>query len=260
MLVYPQLTSGALSQFPATRRRTFKTIVNEAADGSAVKLIDVGGGKVEWQLSYSGLSDTEMAALQQFFLSTEGSLNGFTFLDPGANLLAWSEVLTDSAWNAEPALTLSGGIPDAIGGSNGWHITNSGGGPQALSQTLNAPGGYRYCFSVFVRSAQPGSVTLTAGNISAPFVVGTNWSRIATCESGDLNGTSVTLGIVLPAGAAIDVFGPQAEVQGTPSAYQTATEGGIYPNARFREDCLSFTTLAPNCHSATVTIIYANHL
>src|SRR5271157_2766382 len=110
MLVYPQLTSGALGQFPMVRRRRARTIVNSAADGSSVKLGDPGAAGTEWQLAYTGLSDTELAALQQFFLATEGSLNGFTFLDPAANLLAWSEVLNDSAWSADPQLTLQGSV------------------------------------------------------------------------------------------------------------------------------------------------------
>jgi hypothetical protein len=42
-------------------------------------------------LSYTALSDAELAALEQFFASAQGTLNGFTFLDPAANLLAWSE-------------------------------------------------------------------------------------------------------------------------------------------------------------------------
>jgi hypothetical protein len=260
MLVYPQLTSGALSQFPAIRRRRLRTIVNAADDGSSVKLGDAGAATTEWQLSYTGLSDAELAALQQFFLSTEGSLNGFTFLDPSANLLAWSEMLTNSAWSAAPLLTLQSGVPDAAGGQNGWQLSNTGGGPQALSQTLNAPAGYGYCFSVYVRAAQPSSVTLTLGGNRTVYAVGTAWARIVASGSGDANGASVAFGIEIPAGAAIDVFGPQVEAQGAPSVYQTSTTGGVYPNARFRDDAFSLTTQGANRHSATVNIVYANHL
>jgi len=40
MLVYPQLESGALSQFPVLKTRTTRTVVNRAADGSTVRLAE----------------------------------------------------------------------------------------------------------------------------------------------------------------------------------------------------------------------------
>jgi hypothetical protein len=260
MAVYPQLSSGALSQFPMLRRRRTRTICNAAADGSWVKLGDPGAASMEWQLEYCGLSDTEIGALQQFFRAAEGSLNGFTFLDPGANLLAWSEVLNNSSWSASPFLTLEGGIADALGGTNGWHLSNAGSGPQRLTQTLQAPGDYTYCFSAYTRSEQAANVTLTAANRSTSFPIGPSWTRISLVGPGDENGTSVVFGIAVPAGAAIDVFGPQAEAQPAPSQYRTATTGGVYPNARFKKDTFSFTTQGVNRHSATVNIFYAKHL
>jgi hypothetical protein len=53
----------------------------------------------------------------------------------------------------------------------------------------------------------------------------------------------------------------QVEPQAGASLYKaTTTTGGVYENARFRDDVLSLTTTGINCHSATVNIIYANHL
>lgn len=260
MLIYPQLAGGTLSQFPVARRRHFRTIVNAAVDGSSVKFGDAGGGSVEWELSYNGLSDGEIAALQRFFVATEGSLNGFTFLDPTANLLSESELLTASAWSADPFLGRQGGVDDPMGGSTGWHLTNSGGGPQHLSQTIQAPGSYTYCFSVYVRSAQGAGVTLTAGNALATRATGSRWTRIVAVGSGNADSAAVAFGIELPAGEAVDVFGPQVETQFMPSKYRASTIGGVYSNARFRDDTFSFRTDGVNRHSTTVKIYYANHL
>ena len=260
MLAYPQLTSGALSQFPAARRRRARTIVNSMADGSSIKMSDMGGGSTEWQLSYAGLSDSELAALQQFFQAAEGSLNGFTFLDPCANLLAWSEDLANSSWEADPQIKLQGGLADALGGKNAWQLLNAGGGPQSLSQTLNAPGGYLYCFSVYLQAAQVSTVTLSAGKSQAVFAAGSAWKRFTVAGSGDPDGVSAAFGIATPAGATINVFGPQVEAQQAPSLYQTSTTGGVYTNTRFRNDTFSFTTLGENRHSATVNLLYASHL
>src|SRR5579872_3936406 len=124
MLVYPQLSSGALTQFPGLRRRRTRTISSAMDDGSSVKLGDPGAAGMEWRLQYQGLGDAEIAALQQFFLAAEGSLNGFTFLDPSGNLLAWSEVLNHNVWTADPQLTVQGGVTDPAGGANGWQINN----------------------------------------------------------------------------------------------------------------------------------------
>lgn len=260
MLAYPQLMSGALSQFPAARRRRARTVVNSMADGSAIKMSDPAAGTTEWQLSYTGLSDSELASLQQFFQAAEGSLNGFTFLDPSANLLAWSEDLGNSSWQADPQLKLQSGVVDALGGKNAWQLANAGGGPQSLSQTLNAPGGYVYCFSFYLQATQVSTVTLTAGNSQKAFAVGSAWRRFTVVGSGDPNGVSVVFGIAAPAGATIDVFGPQAEAQQAPSIYQTSTTGGVYTNTRFRDDTFSFTTQAENRHSTTVNLFYASHL
>ena len=167
MIAYPQLLSGALSQFPIVKHRQLKTIVNAAADGSSIKLADPSGATIGWQLRYSNLSDAEAACLRQFFEAMEGSLNSFTFLDPTANLISCSEVLTNPVWEAAPFLSVTGGITDPLGGSNAWQLANSGEAPQAIRQTLNVPTSYAYCFSVFAFSSQPTTIQLSLGSNSS---------------------------------------------------------------------------------------------
>jgi hypothetical protein len=260
MLVYPQLATGALGQFPIVRQRRVRTVMNSAADGSCMKFGDPAGASTEWQLSYCGLSGSELESLQRFFLACEGSLNSFTFVDPAANLLAWSEVLDDSVWIADPFLSRHDGLADPKGGANAWQLTNSGSGPQSLSQIINAPAGYSYCFSVYVQAPQPTSISLAAGSAQEVRAVGPPWSRISVTGVGPSGDNSLAFAISIPAGSTVNVFGPQAEAQTVPSVYQTSTGGGVYENARFRDDFLSFTTQAPNRNSVTVNIHYANHL
>ena len=261
MLVYPQLASGALSQFPVHKRRRLRTVVNTSLDGRAIKLSDPGAEVTEWQLAYAGLTDGEVAALQQFFAATEGSLNGFTFLDPTGNLFAWSGHLDHAAWVKQPFLSIAASIADPAGGTAAWRLTDSGAGAQNISQTLSAPAGYMYCFSVFARSPQPTAVTLLHGANRMNRILGTDWSRIAAAASGDPSAASIAFGVELAAGGSADVFGMQVEPQAGASLYKaTTTPGGVYENARFRDDVLSLTTTGVNRHSATVNIIYANHL
>jgi hypothetical protein len=257
--MYPQLTTGAYSQFPLRKQRRTRTVTNMAADGSSIKLADPNGALTEWQLRYEGLSDTELSNLQQFFAAAEGSLIGFTFLDPAGNLLAWSEDLTNAVWEAGPFLTSAAGVTDPFGGTRAFHLTNSGAGAQSLSQTLNVPTGYIYSFSVYVQAAQPTTVTLLLGSNNAQAAAGPNWTRISVTGSGDPTATAILFGIELPPGV-IGVFGPQVEVQAEPSAYQKSTTGGVYQDARFGDDTFSFATTDVNRHSVTVNIVYANHL
>ncbi len=249
-----------MSQFPIVKQRRPRTVVNAAADGSWIKLADPAGETVGWQIRYANLSDAELDALQQFFTAMEGSLNTFTFLDPAANLLAWSEDLTNAVWEPAPFLTLSGGMADPLGGSNAWQLTNSGGGAQALTQTLNAPTNYTYCLSVYAFSSQPATVQLQLGSNSAQAPLTPRWSRIQISGTGDPTASSIEFGIELPAGVTVSVFGPQVEAQPAPSAYKVGTTGGVYANARFRDDAFTFTSTDVNHHSATVNILYANSL
>jgi len=67
MLVYPQLGTGAISQYPIKKTRRVRTVINEAADGSTVRLADPAGETTEWQLDYAEIGDEEAAALHQRF-------------------------------------------------------------------------------------------------------------------------------------------------------------------------------------------------
>jgi hypothetical protein len=201
-----------------------------------------------------------MTALQLFFTEMEGSLNNFMFLDPAANLLAWSEDLTNAVWEAAPFLTPSGGVTDPLGGTGAWQLANTGEGAQTLAQTLNTPTSYTYSFSVYAFSSQPSTIQLQLGNNSTQAVLNSRWNRIQISGIGEAAANSVEIAIELPAGATVSVFGPQVEAQPAPSAYKIATTGGVYANARFRDDALTITSTDVNRHSATVNIFYANSL
>jgi len=259
MAVYPQLTTGALVQYPIRKRQTTRTVTNITADGRSIRLADQPASLTEWHLRYEGLSDVELYNLEQFFVAVEGSLNGFTFIDPAGNLLAWSEDLGNAAWTQDPFLTITAGTTDPLGGKNAFRLTNSGEGAQGLSQILNAPTSYTYSFSCYIRTDQPASVTLVLGSHRASAQAGPDWTRISITGSGDEAAASILFGVELSTGA-IDLFGPQAEAQHSPSAYQKSTTGGVYSNSRFSDDGFSFTSTGVNQHRATVNITHVNHL
>ena len=260
MLLYPQLTSGALSQFPLRRHHCFRTLLNTAADGTVVKLADSGAETIEWQLNYSGLSDVELAALVQFFAATEGTLNSFTFLDPTGNLLAWSDDLSNAVWSAGPLISATAANADPLGGNNAWSLVNAGLGVQDVYQTVMTPGGYLYTLSLYVKAAAGTTVNLLLGGTLYARLAGPSWQRLQCTGNTDPTAASVTFGVELTASTTVEIYGIQVEPQGSPSPYKASTTGGCYVNARFRDDMLSFISTGVNCHSATVNILYASHL
>jgi hypothetical protein len=260
MLVYPQLESGALTQFPVLKVRRPRTVINRAADGSSIRIADSPAETTEWVLTYEDLSEDEAAALQSFFGAAEGRLQGFTFVDPTGNLLARSEQLDNEVWQRDPLLSVSAGIADPKGGAAAWQLRNQSGGDQQAGQTLAAPGDYQYCLSAYVRSAAPTTVALSIAGRAAERPATQQWTRLSVSGPGDLAANSVHFGITVPAGAAVEVYGLQVEAQSAASSYMASTRGGVYENAHLGEDVLTISRTSENRHSCTVKIIHANHL
>ena len=259
-LVYPQLESGALSQYPIRKTKRLRTVINQAADGSTMRLADPAAELTEWRLAYAELSDAEAAALEAFFTAAEGTLNGFTFVDPAGNLLAWSGDFGNAVWQKDPLLNLTSGAADPAGGTLAWTLSNAGGAGQALGQTIEAPGGYTYCFSVYVRSAMPATVRLWIGSAVTERVVTSGWGRLVFAAAPAASEVSVRFAVEAPGGTAVDVYGPQAEAQGGASVYRQSSRGGVYADAHLGDDVLRVTRTGFNRNSCTVNIIHANHL
>ena len=157
-------------------------------------------------------------------------------------------------------LTLTGSAADPLGGNNAWQLANTGAATQVLTQTLNVPVSYTYCFSVYAFSSQPSTIQLRLGSNVVQAAVNSQWGGFQITGTGDASANFVEFGIGVAANATLNVFGPQAEAQLAPSAYKTGTGGGVYTNARFRDDTFTLTTTDVNHHSATVNIFYADNL
>ena len=68
-------------------------------------------------------------------------------------------------------------------------------------------------------------------------------------------------GIALDPGSTVDIFGMQAEAQIAASSYKrTAESGGVYANARFRDDELTIKTVGPNRHSCELDIVNVEYI
>jgi hypothetical protein len=259
MPYFPQLSSGATGQYPIRKHRIERTIINQLPDGHTVKFADAGAAQVEWQLAFQDLADSEIAGLQQFFTTCEGQLNGFTFLDPLDNLLVWSEALTEPAWEASTLLQLTAGIDDPIGGSSATRVVNPTGSDLSVQQSVSAPGGLVYCFSAYVRSQNGDPISLFRQTADASdnrsYTAEATWNRISLSGSLSTAANSITVGITVPAGKSVDVYGFQLEPQPAASPYKPSfSAGGVYSNAHFSQDAFAVTTTGPDRNQCTLTI------
>jgi len=259
MLYFPQLSTGAVGQYPIQKRWLSRTVVNEAWGGTRLKLADPDSVAVEWTLEFQTLSGIERDVLEQLFEGVEGRLGNFTFLDPTDNLLCWSEKLDEAVWERNLLVTITPAVEDPDGGSSASRVSNSGIGALAIQQTVNAPGWFHYGFTVQARSDQNQQLTLVrssgAQTQSAVFSIGAEWRRILL--SGKFTGSdeSVTFGIELAPGGSVELFGVQVEAQPGASGYKkTFSKCGVYPQARFLDDSLALTADGPDQYSCRIRI------
>jgi hypothetical protein len=260
MLIFPQLTSGSISQLPVSKVLRHRRIVNDLVSGGLITLTDLDTPLIQWNLHYSGLSASEWDALLQLFRNAEGRLNPFLMLDPLDNLLAWSEDLTRDVWHKDGLLQLMPNSSDPLGTSRATHVANIGTATQGLSQTLAVPGWFRYCFSFYARSNTATTVQATISNIddsiARAIAVTTQWGRYS-CPSA-LSGASesLTLGVALPALSSIELFGLQLEPQPLSSSYkETAQQNGVYARTRFVQDFLTGSADSLGEYSTKISLV-----
>jgi hypothetical protein len=258
MLVFPQLPTGASAQYPFTRQLTQRSIRSAMEDGTNIALADSAADHLRWRIGFRDLSDQEASSLNTFFMSTQGNLLPFLFMDPAANLLTWSEDFSQSSWQTT-GLSFDTAIADALGGKRAVRAHNDSVGSASIAQQTQIPGLAQTCFSVYLRSTVPATATLdrTCGTQSQTLVVAVTpvWQRF--CLSGqfsaitDLSRFSVTM----PATSAVELFGPQLDAQTNSSPYTLSTgRSGVFISARFDMKQMDVRSTGPNRNDCVVYV------
>ncbi|MGD0048631.1 MAG: DUF2460 domain-containing protein [Bryobacteraceae bacterium] len=85
MASFPTLKTSAVAQYPASKLVTFQNQVVRFVDGSEQRYRDCAGPLHQWVIRLNELDETEMAALEQFLASNQGSFGSFFFTDPWSN-------------------------------------------------------------------------------------------------------------------------------------------------------------------------------
>lgn len=224
-----------------------------------ILLPDPGATRLLWELSYSDLSATDIAALQFLYSACSGPLRAFTFIDPTGNMLAWSSDFTHQAWQISSQIKTVGGALDPEGGSEAFTVTNLGQATQQISQMLAVPADYRYSFSVYASSNQASNITLGLAGPSAQQTktlgIGPNWTRLSFAGQLADPGFTLAASISLDPGQQVQLYGVQLEPQIAPSRYRpTSRQGGVYPNAHWASNELAIAAQAPNLFSTAFSI------
>jgi hypothetical protein len=252
---FPQVGAGSVAQFPLSRSRRWRAIVNRMESNEVILLPDTAAGQIGWKLSYQDLTDAEVQKLSGLFTASQGAFGAFTFIDPLANLLGWSENVSQSAWQLG-LLQAGANVADPLGTQRASSLTNPGQATQSLRQSLGVPGDYVACFSAYLRSVVAGSVTLQRDGTAHIVTVGPSWRRFFINGTGIAGASQSTFSVALSAGQTIDVWGLQVEAQPYPSLYkQTSASLGIHEETYFADDELAVTSTGVGFSSCEITLI-----
>lgn len=82
MPAFPILKTGAVAQYPAVKSAQFRNQTVRFVDGAEQRYRDAAGPLHVWEIRLSQLDETEMAAVEQFFLLNQGRQGSFAFTDP----------------------------------------------------------------------------------------------------------------------------------------------------------------------------------
>lgn len=258
MLIFPQLSSGASIQYPLNRQLSQRVIQSAMEDGTIIALADVAANYLEWRITFRDLSDQEAVSLRDFFAATQGNLQPFVFLDPAVNLLVWSEDFSQAAWQTA-GLTFDNAVADPFGTTRASRAHNPSAANLTIAQQTQIPGMAQVCFSVYLRSDVPVTVALTqsAGTLSQSISVAvTNtWQRFYLSGMFLNSSDPSQLAVGVPPGAALELFGPQADAQVNPSEYVTGVaRAGVYTSARFDMKQIDITVTGPNRNACVVSV------
>lgn len=256
---FPHLDGGLSAQYPVRRVTRYRTVVNTEDLTTSLRAADPNERRLAWWLRYQGLTDGEAASLGNFFRAVKGPIESFVYLDPEANLLVHSEALEEAAWwkSAGLSIELSGTPPPEASGA--FRLTATSGQTAEIRQTIAAAASHRWMFSVYARSAAGGTVSMflrtSGGEQSAERPLDSQWKRLSFGGRFWSSGEGLEAGLRLAGGASAEVTGFQLDNQCAPSRYKrNGAHGGVHSEARFSQDSLRITAIAPNRHQAAMIV------
>ena len=82
MATFPKLKSNAVAQYPFGGQQFYRNQTVTFVDGTDQRYRDSSGPRTEWSIQLDELDETELTALDEFFLANQGADGVFSFTDP----------------------------------------------------------------------------------------------------------------------------------------------------------------------------------
>ncbi|HWC99460.1 MAG TPA: DUF2460 domain-containing protein [Candidatus Sulfopaludibacter sp.] len=80
--MFPKLKSGAVAQYPATKNVQFQNQTLRFVDGGEQRYRGWAEPLRRWTIRLDALDESEMAAVEYFFVQNQGQCGTFSFTDP----------------------------------------------------------------------------------------------------------------------------------------------------------------------------------
>ncbi len=223
---YPILKSGAVAQYPLSRRTRHHILQTETPGGQVKRIHGGRTAEVGWTIQYEDLTDAEAGALELLFEASGGGLQTFRFVDPLANLLRSSGDLNAEVWSR------AGVTAAAVEGEPGTFVVTNGAQAEAMVwQSVGAVPGMTVCFSCEVGGLPGAEVKLRCAGQESLVRLTPQWQRVWV--AGVAAGEDVVCGVAVPAAASVVVRRLQAENQMAPTEYKSGDPDGGVHQVRF---------------------------
>lgn len=283
MPYFPQINSNMIiTQLPYTTGQSYETVIQDLETGARYSYprIDVGLDNFptdtmsNFQVNYTSITDAEVATLLTFFRARKGRYGSFRFLDPGGNLVQYSEDFSQAYWDkSNGPVTVGSHVTDPFGGNLATALTGTGSNAYVTSVVGPSDGGLngvRVTASAWIKTPDTGAqlligfidsgfAQLSSTNYSLP--VG-QWKRIShSATLWDDNYFRVILGgnAAWAGGRIMNVFGVQVTpMKGEGSYVKTPGNYGYHENCRFDTDTFDRKVVGPNQNSLLLPIAEFN--
>lgn len=281
MLYFPQLNSNfIITQSPYMSGLEYSTVVVDMETGMRWSFSRRGNTSLvgypieplgKFNINYSNITDSEVSSLLTFMRSTKGRYHAFRLLDPGGNLIQYSEDFTPSYWDKTNGVSILGATVDPFGGNLATRLQSTSSNSLLMGIVGPSDGGisgYVVTVSVWLKAETAGQ-TMSLGFVDSGFSqinaitlsVPTSWKRYSyTTTLWNNNYFRVLLGgFGTWNSTVIDVYGFQVSPMKGEGVYvRTPGNYGYHQYVRFDTDILSRQAIGPNQNAVTIPCVEFN--
>lgn len=266
MTYFPQINGNLiLTQLPYQSSQEYDSVAQDLDTGMRWTFPRRAAGLdgyptvplLKFNLNFPTITDAEVTTLAAFHDSMRGQWGEFRFLDPGGNLLQYSEDLSQSYWDkSSGSVVPTSGAADPFGHTLGTGL--SGGGGSAIKGLVGASdggmSGFVVCASVWIK----GGASVTLG---FDFGTSTTWQTSSTSFRRIFHSSVVTTNSAFHMtlswdGSAITVFGLQVSPMKGEGAYVKSPDNyGYHQRCRFGTDSFVRQINGPNENSVQLPVV-----